>query len=56
MVTHKMEVCRELIKLVIEMVVVVAEAVKLVLHQNETRRPRLSPANAIPLPYVGLLP
>ncbi|MBA0843028.1 hypothetical protein Goarm_000248, partial [Gossypium armourianum] len=39
MVLQRLEMCVEMVKLVIKFVIVVAEAVGIVIHQNDSNRP-----------------
>lgn len=57
MVFQRLEMCIEMVKLAIEFVIVVAEAVGTAIHQN------MSPANistsslvAAPVPLLGIIP
>ncbi|GMN37526.1 hypothetical protein TIFTF001_006891 [Ficus carica] len=57
MVIQRLEMCREMVKMAIQFVMVVAEAVVVVMHQN----PALPATNsaltaATPVPFVGFLP
>ncbi|XVF01190.1 hypothetical protein REPUB_Repub04eG0067200 [Reevesia pubescens] len=57
MVLHKLEICVELVKLVIEFVMVVVAAVGIVIHQND--RPvvmTVSRSFASPVPFIGFFP
>ncbi|KAB2047366.1 hypothetical protein ERO13_A13G037400v2 [Gossypium hirsutum] len=61
MVLQRLEICVQMVKLVIEFVIVVAEAVGIVIHQNDSNRPVIMsmPSRSFaapPVPFVGFLP
>ncbi|KAB1993588.1 hypothetical protein ERO13_D13G035700v2 [Gossypium hirsutum] len=61
MVLQRLEMCVEMVKLVIKFVIVVAEAVGIVIHQNDSNRPVIMSmpirSHAAPsVPFVGFLP
>lgn len=57
MLLQRLEICVELLKLAIEFVMVVAEAVGVVIHQNDGA-PALTGSRSLgtPVPFVGFLP
>lgn len=59
MVLQRLGICVELVKLAIEFVVVVADAVGIVIQQNDDRqvaRTAVSQSFVDPVPFVGFLP
>ncbi|OMO74182.1 hypothetical protein CCACVL1_16918 [Corchorus capsularis] len=57
---EELEICVELLKLAIDFVVVVAEAVGVVIQQSERTPPMIAAASgrsiSTPVPFVGFLP
>ncbi|XP_048337162.1 uncharacterized protein LOC107411246 [Ziziphus jujuba] len=56
MVIQRIEMCVELLKMAIEFVIVVAEAVGIVIHQNMSPAFIRSSAYPTPLPFIGFYP
>lgn len=59
MMIQRLEICVELVKLAIEFVMVVAEAVGLVIHESSAVPARSLAGNrsfSASLPYVGFIP
>lgn len=56
MVIQRLELCIELLKFVIEFVVVFIEAVGTVITESTSQVLSARPAYILPTPYVGLLP
>ncbi|XVF67640.1 hypothetical protein PTKIN_Ptkin10aG0137600 [Pterospermum kingtungense] len=56
MVLKRLEICLELVRLAIEFIVVVAEAVGIVIHQNDDRPVAITAVSRSfvgPVPFVG---
>ncbi|OMP01570.1 hypothetical protein COLO4_11728 [Corchorus olitorius] len=61
MVLQRLEICVELLKLAIDFVIVVAEAVGVVIQQSERTPPMIAAASgrsisSTSVPFVGFLP
>ncbi|KAM6541696.1 hypothetical protein CsatB_006143 [Cannabis sativa] len=60
MVIQRLEMCIEMVKMAIDFVIVVAEAVEIVIHQNSSPSSSSSRNSALQstahVPFVGFLP
>ncbi|KAK2665170.1 hypothetical protein Ddye_003744 [Dipteronia dyeriana] len=56
LIVQRLGMCIELVKMAIEFVVVVAEAVSVVIHQNVTPQELSNHSYAVAVPFIGFLP